>query len=61
SVRLIRPELSERIEPIMQRVLAKSAQGRYADCGELAAALRSCAGPQPQAKPAEPRHEWLIP
>jgi eukaryotic-like serine/threonine-protein kinase len=61
SVRLIRPELPECIDGIMTRALAKSAESRYATCGELAAALRTCAGPQDTAQSAEPRHEWLIP
>jgi CHASE2 domain-containing sensor protein len=61
SVRLIRPELPECIDAIITRALAKSAEARYATCGELAAALRSCAGPQDAAQSAEPRHEWLIP
>jgi serine/threonine protein kinase len=61
SVRLIRPELPECIDAIITRALAKSAEARYATCGELAAALRTCAGPQDAAESAEPRHEWLIP
>jgi eukaryotic-like serine/threonine-protein kinase len=61
SVRLVRPELPEGIDPIIDQVLAKSADDRYANCGELAAALRSCAGPLQDPRSAEPKHEWLIP
>lgn len=61
SVRLVRPELPECIDPIIDRVLAKSADDRYANCGELAAALRACAGPLESSRAAEPKHEWLIP
>ena len=61
SVRLVRPELPECIDPILTRVLSKSADDRYAHCGELASALRACAGPESAAPPSEPRHEWLIP
>jgi eukaryotic-like serine/threonine-protein kinase len=61
SVRLVRPELPECIDPIIDRVLSKSADDRYANCGELAAALRACAGPLEAPRSAEPKHEWLIP
>ncbi len=61
SIRLVRPELPECIDPILTRVLSKSADERYAHCGELASALRACAGPDSAAPPSEPRHEWLIP
>jgi eukaryotic-like serine/threonine-protein kinase len=61
SVRLVRPELPECIEPILTRALAKSADDRYAHCGELASALRACAGPQDAPQAAEAPHEWLIP
>jgi eukaryotic-like serine/threonine-protein kinase len=60
SVRLVRPELPECIDAIIGRALAKSADERYAHCGEMASALRAC-GPQDAAQPAEPKHEWLIP
>lgn len=61
SVRLVRPELPECIDPILTRALAKSVDERYANCGELASALRTCAGPQEASQAAESRHEWLIP
>jgi eukaryotic-like serine/threonine-protein kinase len=61
SVRLVRPELPECIDPILTRALAKSADDRYAHCGELASALRACAGSDNAAQSAEPPHEWLIP
>jgi serine/threonine-protein kinase len=61
SVRLVRPELPECIDPIIARALAKSADDRYAHCGELASALRACAGPEATPQAAESKHEWLIP
>jgi eukaryotic-like serine/threonine-protein kinase len=61
SVRLVRPELPECIDPILTRTLAKSADDRYAHCGELASALRDCVGVQAAAEPAQAKHEWLIP
>lgn len=61
SVRLVRPELPECIDPIIARALSKSADDRYAHCGELASALRDCAGPAGAPQAAEPKHEWLIP
>jgi CHASE2 domain-containing sensor protein len=60
SVRVLRPDLPEGIDVILDRVLAKSADDRYATCAEFAAALRACAGEERPA-PAEPKHEWLIP
>ncbi|HKU15597.1 MAG TPA: serine/threonine-protein kinase, partial [Steroidobacteraceae bacterium] len=60
SVRLVRPELPESIDAIIGRALSKSADDRYAHCGDLANALRECAGPA-GAQSAEPKHEWLIP
>jgi serine/threonine-protein kinase len=60
-IRLVRPDLDPAIEPIIERVLAKSADDRYVMCAELAMALRAVAGP-PEARPAvEPEHEWLLP
>jgi serine/threonine-protein kinase len=61
SVRLVRPELPECIDPIIARALSKSADDRFAHCGELASALRACAGPADAPQAAEPKHEWLIP
>lgn len=61
SVRLVRPELPECIDPIIARALSKSADDRYAHCGDLASALRECAGPAGAPQAAEPKHEWLIP
>ena len=43
------------------RALSKSADDRFAHCGELASALRACAGPADAPQAAEPKHEWLIP
>ena len=61
SVRLVRPELPECIDPILTRALSKSADDRFAHCGELASALRDCVGAQSAAEPAPAKHEWLIP
>ena len=65
SVRLIRPELPASIDRIIERVLSKSADDRYATCADLAAALRACAGPEQAtrqlAAAGQPAHEWLIP
>jgi eukaryotic-like serine/threonine-protein kinase len=61
SVRVVRPELPEGIDAILDRVLAKSADDRYANCAEFAAALRACAGAAEAPRTAEPQHEWLIP
>jgi serine/threonine-protein kinase len=61
SVRLVRPELPKCIEPIIDRALAKSADDRYASCGELATALRECAASMAPARAPEPKHEWLLP
>jgi serine/threonine-protein kinase len=61
SVRLIRPELPEGIDPIIDRVLAKDADHRYATCAELGLALRTCVGAEETKRRAEPQHEWLIP
>lgn len=60
SVRVVRPDLPEGIDAILDRTLAKSADDRYATCAELAAALRACAGEDKPAV-AQPKHEWLIP
>jgi serine/threonine-protein kinase len=59
-IRLIRPELPESIEAIITRVLAKSADHRYATCGEFAADLRACANSLEPAKAAS-ENEWLLP
>ncbi|HEY6643403.1 serine/threonine-protein kinase [Povalibacter sp.] len=59
-IRLIRPELPEAIDVIIDRVLAKSADDRYATCAEFAADLRTCAKALEPAKPAF-EHEWLLP
>jgi serine/threonine-protein kinase len=61
SVRLVRPELPECIDAIIGRALAKSADDRYPHCGELASALRACAGPETTPQASESKHEWLIP
>ncbi|MFL6550580.1 MAG: CHASE2 domain-containing serine/threonine-protein kinase [Povalibacter sp.] len=59
-VRMVRPELPESIDAIIDRVLAKSADDRYASCGEFAADLRACAKSLEPQKSA-PAHEWLLP
>jgi serine/threonine-protein kinase len=61
SVRLIRPELPDCIDPIIDRALSKNADDRYATCAELGLALRQCAGADAAQRSSEPRHEWLIP
>jgi eukaryotic-like serine/threonine-protein kinase len=61
AVRLVRPELPECIDPIIARVLSKSADDRYPHCGEFASALRACAGPADAPQAPQPKHEWLIP
>jgi eukaryotic-like serine/threonine-protein kinase len=61
SVRLIRPELPECIDAIIDRTLAKDADARYATCGEMGWALRNCADAEDVKRAAEPKHEWLTP
>lgn len=61
SVRLIRPELPACIDAIIDRALAKDADQRYATCGEMALALRACAGAEEERQRAESTHEWLLP
>jgi CHASE2 domain-containing sensor protein/predicted Ser/Thr protein kinase len=61
SVRLVRPELPECIEGIINRALAKDADLRYATCAEMGLALRNCAGVEEAKRAAEAKHEWLIP
>jgi serine/threonine-protein kinase len=60
-IRSVRPELPESIEPILNRVLSKSADDRYATCAEFAVALRACAQQFAPPKPAQAEHEWLLP
>ncbi|HEY8540034.1 MAG TPA: CHASE2 domain-containing protein [Steroidobacteraceae bacterium] len=60
-IRSIRPELPEGIEPILDRVLAKSADDRYPTCAEFAAALRACAQQLAPPKRTQAEHEWLLP
>jgi serine/threonine-protein kinase len=60
-LRLVRPELPDTLEPIIDRVLSKSADDRYANCAEFAAALRQCAKALEAERPAHSEHEWLIP
>jgi len=60
-IRLVRPELPEAIDAILDRVLAKSAEDRYANCAEFAAALRQCAKSLEPERAARTEHEWLIP
>ena len=59
-IRLIRPDLPSRIDVLINRTLAKSADDRYVTCGEFAAALRECAA-SIEAPRTEQKHEWLIP
>ncbi len=59
-IRMLRPELPEAIETIVDRVLAKSADDRYPTCAQFAADLRECAKRlEPQKSATE--HEWLLP
>lgn len=59
-IRLVRPELPARIEAVLDRALAKSADDRYVTCAELAAELRACAELLQPTRPAS-QHEWLTP
>lgn len=61
SIRLIRPDLPACVEQAIDRTLAKSADDRYATCGEFAAALRECAASLEPQRATEQAHEWLIP
>jgi CHASE2 domain-containing sensor protein/predicted Ser/Thr protein kinase len=60
-VRLVRPELPECIDRILDRALAKDADQRYATCAEFGLALRACVGTEEPRRTAEAQHEWLIP
>lgn len=60
-IRLVRPDLPEAIDPIVNRVLAKSADDRYANCAEFGAILRQCAKTLEPERPARSEHEWLLP
>jgi serine/threonine-protein kinase len=60
-LRLIRPELPASLDAIMDRVLAKSADDRYANCAEFGAALRACAKSLEGERPERSEHEWLLP
>jgi CHASE2 domain-containing sensor protein/predicted Ser/Thr protein kinase len=59
-IRVVRPELPECIERIIDRALAKNADDRYATCGELGLALRECAGAE-RRQSSRSEHEWLLP
>jgi eukaryotic-like serine/threonine-protein kinase len=61
SVRLVRPELPECVDSIINRALAKDADLRYATCAEMGLALRNCAGVEEAKRATEAKHEWLIP
>jgi eukaryotic-like serine/threonine-protein kinase len=59
-IRLVRPELPEAIDALVDRALAKSADDRYPGCAQFAADLRACASSlEPKKSPTE--HEWLLP
>jgi serine/threonine-protein kinase len=60
-IRMVRPELPDCIDPIIDRVLAKPAEDRFANCAELASALRACVQTLEDKEPAQPKHEWLLP
>lgn len=60
AIRMVRPELPTRIDAIIDRTLAKSADDRYVTCAELAADLRECAKSLEPAHSAT-EHEWLLP
>ena len=61
SIRTVRPELPPQIDQIIDRVLEKSADDRYANCAELAAALRALVKGMEGDKPPRSEHEWLLP
>ncbi len=58
--RVVRPELPECIDAILNRALQKNADDRYVNCAEMAMALRECAASMEPTTEA-PKHEWLIP
>lgn len=60
-IRTVRPELPPQMDEIIDRVLEKDADDRYANCAELAAALRACVKSIEGDKPARSEHEWLLP
>ena len=60
-IRTVRPELPPQIEPIIDRVLEKSADDRYATCAEFGVALRAVAKSIETEKRAQSEHEWLLP
>lgn len=60
-IRLVRPELPDGIDAIIDRVLSKSADDRYPTCAEFAADLKACARSAEPEKAAASEHEWLIP
>jgi CHASE2 domain-containing sensor protein/predicted Ser/Thr protein kinase len=60
-IRTVRPELPPQIDAIIDRVLEKNADDRFANCAELAAALRACVKGIEGDKPARSEHEWLLP
>ncbi|MBB6091478.1 serine/threonine-protein kinase [Povalibacter uvarum] len=59
-IRLVRPELPEGLDAIIDRVLAKSADDRYPTCAQFAADLHACAKSLEPEK-AKSEHEWLLP
>ena len=60
-IRTVRPELPEAIDAIIDRALAKSADDRYATCGEFATDLRACARTIEPPRKTTSEHEWLLP
>jgi serine/threonine-protein kinase len=60
-IRLVRADLPEGLDAIIDRVLAKSADDRYANCAEFGAALRECVKTLEGDRPARSEHEWLLP
>ncbi len=51
-VRELNPEVPQALADVVERLMKKSPEGRYASCAEVVEALKSHAGPAPAAKPA---------
>ncbi len=52
SVRAARPEVSEELEQVVKRMLAKNPDARYQTMGDVINALESCLAPKPAVQPA---------